>query len=314
MLSVDDFMPSEGRCAQTLRELRWRGGVLCPFCGSRRVTKQGRHLGVYQRYVCKACGSWFNDKTGTLFFNSKLSLRRWFFAALLMDLNAPTTRISEVLRVTYKTALRITKGLRRSIYIEDVVERLKGVVEVDETYLKAGLKGRQDLRRPPRSRALRRRGRGTYRGDKPPIMAMVQRRPRRLLLEPTLDMDSKRLLRRLARRVVWGSTLYTDGFKAYQPLEGGYIHGWVEHGVEWGRDGVHTNTAEGEFSVFKPWMATYRGVCKRYLYLYCNHYQFTRNHQNLGTIGRLHKTIKKIDSQPDHQGITHHKTTATCYT
>ena len=95
---------------------------------------------MYQRYMCKACGSWFNDKTGTLFFNSKLSLRRWFFAALLMDLNAPTTRISEVLRVTYKTALRITKGLRRSIYLEDVVERLKGVVEVDETYLKVGLK------------------------------------------------------------------------------------------------------------------------------------------------------------------------------
>jgi hypothetical protein len=40
--------------------------------------------------------------------------------------------------------------------------------------------------------------------------------------------------------------------------------------VEWCRDDVHTNTVDGEFSVFKPWMATYRGVCKIYLYLYCS--------------------------------------------
>lgn len=74
--------------------------------------------------------------------------------------------------------------------------------------------------------------------------------------------------------------------------KGRYIDGWVEHGMEWSRDGVHTNRAEGEFSLFKPWMTKYRGVCKRYLYLYCSHYQFTRNHRNLGTIGRLHHIIK----------------------
>ncbi len=166
---------------------------------------------MYQRYVCKAYGLWFNDKTGTLFYNSKLSLRMWFFAALLMDLNAPTARISEVSGVTYKTALRTTKGLRRNIYLEGVVERLLGVVEVDETYLKVGLKGRRGLRRPPRRRALRRRSRGTFWKDEPPILALVQRSPRRILLEPTLDMDSDKLLRRLARRVVWGSTLQRMG-------------------------------------------------------------------------------------------------------
>jgi hypothetical protein len=54
-------------------------------------------------------------------------------------------------------------------------------VECDELYVTAGLKGRNNnmrikrLGREPRCRGLKRRGRGTWGEDKPPIFILVER-------------------------------------------------------------------------------------------------------------------------------------------
>ena len=50
---------------------------------------------------------------------------------------------------------------------------LKDLIEIDEIYITVGEKGiRQDK---PRRRGLRRRGRGTYEGDKPPVQTFTER-------------------------------------------------------------------------------------------------------------------------------------------
>jgi transposase-like protein len=66
-------------CAEALRRVRWASGVRCVYCGSRSVVGRGWRKGLYRRYYCKDCGRWFNDRTGTVFANSKLPLRVWFF-------------------------------------------------------------------------------------------------------------------------------------------------------------------------------------------------------------------------------------------
>ncbi|KAA0004733.1 MAG: hypothetical protein FE038_01830, partial [Thermoplasmata archaeon] len=50
---------------------------------------------------------------------------------------------------------------------------LEGVIELDETYPHAGEKGIPQ--RNPRKRGLRKRGRGTWKSDKPPVVTMVKR-------------------------------------------------------------------------------------------------------------------------------------------
>lgn len=52
------------------------------YCGGRSVVKRGWR-GLYQRYKCKDCGRWFNDKTGTVMTHSRLPLRIWFFTAFM---------------------------------------------------------------------------------------------------------------------------------------------------------------------------------------------------------------------------------------
>jgi transposase-like protein len=66
MLLIDDFLPSEERCAEVLRKLRWAGRVECVWCGSRDGVTNGNYMQFYQKYMCLGCGRPFNNKTGTV--------------------------------------------------------------------------------------------------------------------------------------------------------------------------------------------------------------------------------------------------------
>ncbi len=104
----------EALCAQHLRRARWPEQVRCPHCHSGDVTDIRPYMGVFQRYLCLACGRTFNDKTGTIFENSKVSLSAWAGAAYLLATDQPVTVIAENVGVSYPTALRMARELRKS--------------------------------------------------------------------------------------------------------------------------------------------------------------------------------------------------------
>lgn len=287
-MDIGSFMPSEEECALVLREVRWRDGVSCPRCGSQSVVRHGRHLEVYRRYLCHGCERHFNDRTGTQFEDSKLPLRVWFFAAFLMQYKVPVMEIAKTAHLSYPTAFHIAKRLRRGLYLSRLQEELKGVVELDEVYVTVGLKGKHGLQRPPRVRGLKVRGRGTYNTDKPPIIGMVERGGA-VRLTPSPNMRGRTVLRRVMNNIhEEAEAVYTDEYPAYHVLDGFCNHETVNHSLgEYARDGgVHTNTVEAEFSVFRPWMATYRGISKENLHLYCAQYNFLRNTKEEDRAGR----------------------------
>lgn len=49
---------------------------------------------------------------------------------------------------------------------------------------------------------------------------------------------------------------------------------------------MHTNTIEGEFSVLRPWLQTFRGISKEYAYLYSAHYQLLRSNRRMERVDR----------------------------
>ena len=278
-MDIRSFMPSEEECAVVLREVRWWEGVSCPRCGSQSVVRHGRHLEVYRKYLCHGCNRHFNDRTGTQFEDSRLPLKVWFFAAFLMQYKVSVKEISKTAQVSYTTAFRIVKTLRRGLCLSQLQEKLKGIVELDEVYVTAGSKGKHGLQRPPRVRGLKVRGRGTYKADKPPIMGMVERGGAVKLI-PSANMTARVILRRVTNNIhEEAEAVYTDEYPAYHVLDGFCNHQTVNHSLgQYARDGgIHTNTVEAEFSVFRPWMATYRGISKENLYLYCAQYNFLRN-------------------------------------
>lgn len=145
-MDIGSFMPDEEECVEVLRQVRWAGGVVCPHCSSRDVIRSGRHLRFYQRYLCKGCGRIFNDKTGTVFEGSRIPLRVWFFTALMLQYKVSILELSKTLNMYYDTVYRMVRKLRESMYLNQIECRLRGVVEVDELYVAAGLKGKRGLR------------------------------------------------------------------------------------------------------------------------------------------------------------------------
>lgn len=167
--------------------------------------------------------------------------------------------------------------MRRGLYLNQLQEKLRGLVELDEVYVNAGLKGKRGLQRPSRVRGLKVKGRGTYNTDKPPIMGMVERGGA-VRLTPSANVTGRAVLRRVMNNIhKEAEAVYTDEYPAYHVLDRFYNHQTVNHslGQHAIDGGIHTNTVEAEFSVFRPWIETYRGISKENLY--CAQYSFLRN-------------------------------------
>ena len=142
-MDIDSFMPREEECISTLREMRWPDGVIaCRRCGSDRVVKDGPR-GRYQMYWCKKCNFGFNDRSGTIFQDTKVPLRKWFMMAFMMQFRVSILEISKTIGVSYRHAYYMARKIRGSVYARRMAKKLKGTVEVDEPYVTAGLKGKK---------------------------------------------------------------------------------------------------------------------------------------------------------------------------
>ena len=107
---------------------------------------------------------------------------------------------------------------------------------------------------------------------------MLSRDSNEVLIAPSCHVHSEDIVKRDVKNIEDGATIYHDDYRPYGALDGLYRHESVNHsGGEYAREGgIHINTVEAEFSIFEPWLETYRGVSKENLYLYCAQYQFLR--------------------------------------
>jgi transposase-like protein len=222
---------------------------------------------------------------------SKVELKRWIYLMRALDQGRPVTEIAEEIEVTYKTALGMAHTVREELYQHRDEQPLEGEVEGDDIHLKGGQQGYQCQHRPARQRALKARGRGTYQSDRPLIGLWTQRDSPRLVIRMLPDAGKRTLFRFAHRYLKPGIRIDTDSWRGYNLLGQVYDHRTVKHSECYVKDGVHCNTAEAEWSVFKPWWATYRGGAKRHIYLYLAQYEFRRNHRQLSSLERLEKMI-----------------------
>ncbi len=168
------------------------------------------------------------------------------------------------------------------IWQEKRKEKLKGIVELDEAYVKAGFKGRNNqakikaLGRKARKRCLKRRGRGNYEKDCLPVIAFCERKGRKIL-KMSPDLKEKRLKGLVKGVVERGSLLITDEYPAYKVLDKIYKRKTVNHSKgEYAEGERHVNTCEGEFSVMRSFLMVHRGIAKYNLSLYLSFYGLHR--------------------------------------
>ena len=275
MFPIKTFV-SERRAANLLAQVRWRDGVYCPCCRAESVIRYGSYR-VFQRYLCKNCDRTFNDQTGTVFEHSAVALRKWFLAVYTyIRFNTSLRQLDVEIDVSYKTIYRRVQRFLRAL--DAPLPHLEGPVEIDELYVKAGLKGRE-RDQPSRSRGLSTRGRGTYDKDKPPVFILADRGTGERYVIPAKTADESTIRLLLANRQQESLTVYTDGFRAYEPLEedDAFTREYVVHGDGEYVDGdVHVNTCESHGSLVRSWLSPHRGVSKDKLTLYLRAFQLRR--------------------------------------
>ena len=229
-------MPREEKCVQVLIALRWKNNVICLFCNSEDVKKNGIRQKFYHKYICHDCKKSFNEKTGTIFENSKIPIREWIYIGKELKRGISINKINNELGRKYDHVHRIARKIMNSNYEKRFLETLTGKVEIDEMYIAAGEKGNKSLKRAPRKRGLKLRGRGTYNKDKPPIVGSVKRKGNISL--QVLPNMRKRNVNKILKRISKNSIIYTDDFKAYLPLK---KKGYKASRTHFSGEGIRTN-------------------------------------------------------------------------
>lgn len=279
------MFPDEDACKGYLVARRWPEGVRCPRCGNPAVYDLPSRKWHWQCTKCAPGGSTgyrFSVIAGTIFENTNKPLRDWYRVVHLMLTSKKGMSARQIWRYmgfgSLKTAWYMAHRIRTAL-IEDI-EKLGGIVEVDETYVG----GKDHNRHWDKKEHLK--GRGA--GGKTVVVGAVKRKEGNVVAR-VIDNVQISTLEGFIKEAVSTkvSLLCTDNFTGYHRLrwKHGYPHETINHSEgHHTRHGVvgaiHTNTIEGFWSIFKRGIVgTFHKVSKKYLPLYVAEFQFRYNNR-----------------------------------
>ena len=263
LINLIEQYGDEEKCRKHLEALRWKDGVKCPRCGSEKVS----HIKTRDQYDCDACRYQFSVTAGSIFHDSHLPLWKWFLAVYLMTESKKgisANQLSRSLAVSYKTAWYLCHRIRKAMMEVGVQPKLKGVVEVDETYVG----GKYDKRRK----------RGPW--EKQPVIGLLQRNGK--FEAKTIPTTGKRILLGIVNdRVRKDAFVMTDELQAYKGLDNNFKHRSVCHSEEeWARGNVHTNNVESAWSLFKrSLVGSYHQISVKHMDAYLDEFEWRFNNR-----------------------------------
>jgi transposase-like protein len=261
-----DWFSTDDQCIKYLFTIKWPNGFVCPRCEGNDYWETKRKL-----YHCISCNKQTSITAGTVFEDSRKSLRLWFHVAWVMmaqKTGVSAKNLSETYGFgSYQTAWGwLTKY--RSVMIRSGRERLQGRVEVDEAFIGGQKEGS--------------RGRGAE--GKTLVLVAVEggekQKLGRVRFRCVKHADQKSINQFIADYVEPESTVVTDGFKSYANIS----HAGYNHTPYIQSSRIASNTSQLEhvhlvISLVKRWLGgTHQGsVTPNHLQQYLDEYAFRFN-------------------------------------
>ncbi|MEA2016017.1 MAG: IS1595 family transposase [Actinomycetota bacterium] len=288
-MNYKEFMkkfPDEKSIIDYFIKIRYPEKVICSKCGSDKVVHRKDYPKLFQ---CNLCNNSFSVFKDTIFEKTTTDLQKWFFAIHLV-LNAKkgisAKQLQREIGVTYKTAWRMLRQIRRAIEDKNSDDFFDTIVEIDETYV-GGKPRKKNKRDENKKGGGLKRGRGT---TKTPIIAVVDREERKVFARVAnpnkrgQKLTGKQLLD-VINQVCKGKNVkvISDEFTGYDKLMGtNYIHFRVDHTKMFVDGDIHTNTIESFWAIAKrAFYGTYHRISKKYLQDYINECSFRYNHRDI---------------------------------
>jgi len=281
---------NEDAAREYLEQKRWPNGTVCPHCGAigayklqpKVSSKKPVRQGVWK---CKSCRKQFTVRVGTIFEDSHIPLYQWlsaiqFLCASKKGMSAH--QLHRMLNITYKSAWFMAHRIRYAMTQPPVVDKLQGIVEADETYIGGKHHGK--------------RGRGSE--NKTPVFALVERNGRVRAFK-TEKVTAKNLKGKIRENVDKKAVIMTDEFLAYKNLDREFVHYTVNHGSgEYVNGAIHTNTAEGFFSILKRGInGVYHHVSEQHLDRYLAEFGFRYDNRKVDDAVRVDVALGQIEGK-----------------
>ncbi len=287
------YFADPANCREFLVARRWPNGVVCPRCGSTKVT----FLEKYNRWQCSVThdARQFTSKTGTIFEDSPISLDKWLLAmwqVVNCKNGVSSYEIHRAIGVTQKTAWFMDHRIRLALQ-NGSLEKFSGTVEADETYV-GGKAEFMHMDRRTRKLAEGTLGRGGY--GKAIVFGLLDRKTKKARVK-VIKTPKKGVVRgAIAEHVETGSTVYTDALKSYRGLTlDGFIHDFIDHAETYAEGAVHTNGMENFWSLLKRAIkGTYVSVEPFHLQAYCDEQAFRFNNRTMTDGERFDAAVRGI--------------------
>jgi transposase-like protein len=207
MLEYYDKYSNEEKCRDDFWKRRKEIGFKCSICNC----DEGCVFETIFRWECKNCKHQVTIYSGTVFENTKLNLRKWYYAAFLIVSSKGGISAKELqsqIGVTYKTAWYVNRRLREAMGDANDKYKLEGTATMDEAYFSCRDNG---------DKTPTKRGRGTTKSKVIVAVSLTDKgKPKYARMESVDNFKGKTIEKFAESYIEKGSVIITDGFKAYR--------------------------------------------------------------------------------------------------
>lgn len=274
----EQWFPTNQHCLDYLIELRWPNGFRCPVCSSDFAWQL--KSGVF---MCRNCDRKTSVTSGTIFHRARLPLTTWFRAVWWMVAQkngVSALGLQKVLGIgSYETAWTWLHKFRRVMIIPGR-DRLRGIVEVDETLVGGPGKGK--------------RGRGSEGKILVGIAVEInESMTGRVRLSVLKSASGKTLNEFISNNIEPGSHVVTDGWLGYSGVRSiGYQHEIQDKKLQLGDEEILPNVHRTA-ALLKRWLlgTHHGGMSPHQLPFYLDEFAFRHNRRTSTSRGLLFRRI-----------------------
>ena len=238
-------------------------GKKCVSCG-----KYGLYRLKDKRVKCRHCRRTYSLR----------KLRKDLEILYLFSLELSARKTAKTLGLSYKTVYSRFRFYRNLILwdCEENFERLRGELELDETYFGGKRKGK--------------RGRGAF--NKQAVFVVLERGGKAYIV-PVPDVKKATLMDEVENKTYRGSVFYTDCFKSYKGLKYYGRHKRVNKKHAFAKGKNHVNGVESLWAFIKERMNKFHGVKMHNYYPYLKEMEYRFNNRNTNIYKKLFNIIYK---------------------
>lgn len=296
ILQFQKHFDTDEKCREFLEQQRWGSTPACPHCGSTNVNRFATDKRILKCRE-KVCRKKFSVTVGTIYQDTKIPLTKWFLATYILSIHSKgisSLQLASWLDITQKSAWHLNHRIREMLSTK-APKVLKGLVEVDETYVGGKISNKHRSKRKLFSRN----------DNKTMVFGAVEREGI-VITKIVPDTTKESLINAVTENIEKGSVMVSDENPSYNGLSKDYSHARVNHSSgAYVIGAAHTNTIEGFWSLLKRQInGIHHYVSPKHLQRYCNEASFRYNAKLITQDERFANAVSNCEGNLTYETLT----------